>query len=84
LSGGPEPGVPDPRDDGPERGGTGGYLRFLHLGTQLAITLVLGVFGGRWLDGRWGTGPWLTVVGALAGIAVGMAVLIREVEGGRR
>ena len=69
-----------PDDGDRSRGGDGArsYLRYLHLGTQLAVTLLLGVFGGRWLDGRWGTSPTWTVVGSVLGIGLGMAVVIRE------
>jgi len=72
-------------DPGPEEGNRGGgpdrlrtYLRFLHLGTQMAMLLVLGVFGGVWLDGRLGSRPAFTVVGSVLGIGLGMAVVIRE------
>lgn len=65
-------------------GGYGPYLRYLHLGTQMAVVLLLGVFGGRWLDGEWGSSPAFTVVGSLLGIGLGMAVVIREVGRNRR
>ena len=78
MKGDPGPGGGG-RRGGPE--GLGAYLRFLHLGTQMAILLVLGVFGGLWLDGRMGSSPTFTVIGAVGGIAVGMAVVIRAVGG---
>lgn len=68
---------------GKEPDGLQGYLRFLHLGWQIVLTLLLGVFGGRWLDGRLGTTPVLTVAGAVLGIGLGMAVVIREVDRSR-
>lgn len=69
-----------PGEEGRGRGPEGlqGYLRYLHLGWQMALTMVLGVFGGIWLDGRLGTGPILTVVGSVLGIGLGMAIVIRE------
>lgn len=70
------------RPDGGDRNrgddGARAYLRYIHLGTQLVVTLLLGLFGGQWLDGRWGTSPALTVVGCVLGIGLGMAVVIRE------
>ena len=54
------------------------YLRFVTLGTQLAVTIVLGVLGGIWLDGRWGTSPVFSIVGSVLGIGLGMGVVIRE------
>ncbi len=38
--------------------------------------LLLG-FGGRWLDARFGSGPWLTTIGLLVGVVVGMYELAR-------
>ncbi len=38
--------------------------------------LLLGL-GGWWLDGRFGTSPWLTTIGLLAGVVVGMYELAR-------
>jgi F0F1-type ATP synthase assembly protein I len=38
--------------------------------------LLLGL-GGRWLDARFGTGPWLTTIGLFAGVVVGMYELAR-------
>ncbi len=47
------------------------------LGIQLAAAMV--AFGGLgwWLDGKWGTGPWLMVSGLLLGAIGGMIKLIR-------
>jgi ATP synthase protein I len=70
---------PDDGEGNSGRNGPRGYLRYFHLGTQMAVTIVLGVFGGMWLDGRWGTSPILTVVGSVLGIGLGMGVVIREV-----
>jgi len=38
--------------------------------------LLLGL-GGWWLDGRFGTSPWLTTIGLLTGVVVGMYELAR-------
>lgn len=45
----------------------------------LAAAVALGVFGGQWLDKRFGTEPWLTVVGALLGTAAGFREMFRLV-----
>ena len=66
------------------RGGERSYLRFIHLGTQMAILLIGGVFGGLWLDGKSGSSPAFTLVGAVLGIGLGLAVVIREVGGPER
>jgi ATP synthase protein I len=46
------------------------------VGLEMAIAIAIGFFGGRWLDGKLGTGPVLQWVGLAFGIAAaGMAVL---------
>ncbi len=72
------------RGPGRGKGGERAYFRFLHLGTQLALLVVLGVLGGQWLDRRFGLDPMLTLAGALSGIGLGLAVVIREASGTRR
>ncbi len=51
------------------------------LGLVMAATAVAGAWLGYYLDGRWGTGPWLTLAGTLVGVAAGfvevMSVLRR-------
>lgn len=75
----------DPGDEGRgrRRDGLRSYLRFLHLGTQLALTILLGVFGGIWLDGKLGTEPIATVLGSLVGIGIGLGIVIRGTGTGR-
>ena len=51
--------------------------RYLHLGWQLAITILVFTLGGWWLDGRLGIAPWATLVGATLGISAGLFVFIR-------
>lgn len=76
MKGGSDP------EEGGRRGGSeglGAYLRYLPLGTQMAIIMVIGVFGGLWLDGKLNASPAFTVVGAVLGIGLGIAVVVREV-----
>jgi F0F1-type ATP synthase assembly protein I len=54
-------------------------LQLAGLGIELVAPLLAGLFGGRWLDGRLGTRPWLVLVGAVAGAAVGMLNFYRRV-----
>ncbi len=79
-----------PGDGGEDRGKDGGpegyraYLRFVHLGTQIALTIVLGVFGGLWLDRTVESSPVFTVAGSLLGIVFGLGAVILEVGKGKR
>ncbi len=47
-------------------------LQHAYSGTQLAVSVLLGLYAGYWLDGRWGTSPWLTLLGAALGLAAGL------------
>ncbi len=40
--------------------------------TTIGLEFALPPLLGAWGDGRWKTGPWLTVVGAVLGFAAGM------------
>jgi F0F1-type ATP synthase assembly protein I len=55
------------------------WLRYSHLGLQFCLTFLLLVGAGVWADRRLGTGPWLTVVGAAAGMAAATYLLVRQV-----
>lgn len=45
------------------------------LGLEIVACLLFGYFGGRWIDGELGSGPWLSVVGFLFGCgAAGKAI----------
>lgn len=47
-------------------------------GTQLALTLLIGIFVGYKLDARWNTSPWLTLGFAVLGIVLGMFNFLRR------
>jgi hypothetical protein len=52
-------------------------LRWSAAGLEFALAVVLFFLGGRALDAKVGSGPWLSVAGALLGVAVGTYLLIR-------
>jgi F0F1-type ATP synthase assembly protein I len=52
-------------------------------GLEFAGAILVGLFGGQWLDRRLGTGPWLVVVGVFVGAAAGFVSLYRALTGGR-
>ena len=52
---------------------------YLGLGIQLAATIVICFFIGRWLDQVLNTTPWLMVLGAFIGAAAGLYNFIRIV-----
>lgn len=55
------------------------YLNFaFSFGVTMAASIFLGYFGGRWLDARLGTHPYLMLAGILLGVAVAFYSLIQE------
>lgn len=45
-------------------------LRFIGVGWFVGISIFLGVWGGLWLDDKFGTSPILVIVGLLLGLFV--------------
>jgi F0F1-type ATP synthase assembly protein I len=59
-------------------------FRFVGLGFEIAAPLMLGLFGGQWLDRRFGTAPWLLFAGVFSGAAAaGFSLYRRLVAPGR-
>lgn len=51
--------------------------RYSGFGLTWALSVLLFLMLGYWLDGRWGTLPWLTIAGAFIGAAGGFVSLVR-------
>ena len=51
---------------------------YLGLGVEFAASVLLCLFGGRWLDGKLGTEPAFMLVGVLLGTAAGFYSFIRK------
>jgi F0F1-type ATP synthase assembly protein I len=47
------------------------WASFLSMGLQLALSVIVFFFLGRWLDGALDTSPWLMIAGLLFGIVGG-------------
>jgi len=54
------------------------------LGLELVAGIALGLFGGQWLDKRFGTGPWFTLIGLAYGIAAGARAIYRALKKANR
>ncbi len=67
-------------DKSPTRAGMSRTLGLATLGITMAASVGIGAGIGVWLDGRWGTEPWLTVIGVLLGSAAGFLELWRTVQ----
>lgn len=51
--------------------------RYTGFGLSWALSVLLFLLIGYWLDGRWGTLPWLTILGAFVGATGGFLSLYR-------
>ncbi len=62
-----------------ERKTRAGYkaLRHSSLGIELAVSVVIGLLGGMWVDSKLGTEPWLMVLGLLLGLTAGIRSIVR-------
>lgn len=55
----------------------GGSSAMMGVGFQFVILVLVFLFGGQWLDGKLGTGPWLMIAGLMVGGALGFWSLLR-------
>lgn len=54
------------------------------LGLELALSVLVGLLGGQWLDRQIGTGPWLTLLGFGFGVMAGFRSLWRALQRANR
>lgn len=47
------------------------------VGLEIAVAIAIGYLGGRWLDHRFGTTPWLTAVGFFSGVGAAVKAIVR-------
>ena len=55
-----------------------GWVRYSGIGLELAGATAGLALVGYWVDGRFGTRPWGTVIGVVIGIVGGLYNLVRE------
>jgi ATP synthase protein I len=48
--------------------------------SQLVGSILIGIFGGQWLDRQFGTFPLFLVIGLLLGLGTGVYAMIRLVQ----
>ncbi|MDO8805623.1 MAG: AtpZ/AtpI family protein [Elusimicrobiota bacterium] len=54
------------------------YWSYAQIGLELAAGVLLGLWGGYWLDKKLGSIPWFTLGGAVSGLAVGSYLVALE------
>lgn len=50
------------------------------VGIELAVSVMIGLFFGRWLDGRIGTAPWMMILFLCLGFTAGLRSIYRFVR----
>ncbi|HVJ17866.1 MAG TPA: AtpZ/AtpI family protein [Polyangiaceae bacterium] len=50
------------------------------VGLEIALSVTVGLLGGQWLDKKFGTSPWLTIIGLAYGIAAAVRALYRALK----
>lgn len=53
------------------------WLNASVVGIQFPVAIGLGYLWGKWMDGLFGTEPWLTIIFSVFGIAAGFVNLFR-------
>lgn len=54
------------------------------VGIEIAVAIFIGYLGGRFLDRKLGTDPWISYAGLLAGIGAAIKALVRVTRDYRR
>jgi F0F1-type ATP synthase assembly protein I len=50
-----------------ERQSDGSAMKYAGVGLQFAVSILLFLYAGQWLDRRFGTAPWLMMLGVFVG-----------------
>jgi ATP synthase protein I len=53
------------------------FARVGAVGIELALSTVIGMLGGQWLDRKLSTAPYLTLVGLVLGVIAGFRSLLQ-------
>ena len=53
------------------------WLNASIVGIQFPVAMAMGYYWGKWMDGVFGTEPWLTIIFSILGIIAGFVNLFR-------
>jgi F0F1-type ATP synthase assembly protein I len=76
--------VPKPKPDPEEkrreelRRGTQNYMKYSGMAFQMIAILLAFILGGRYLDGKFGTEPYLLLVGCFLGIGLALYLPLKD------
>jgi ATP synthase protein I len=54
------------------------------VGLEFGLSVLFGLLGGQWLDKKFGSSPWLALVGLGFGMAAGVRTLLRALKAAQR
>jgi ATP synthase protein I len=75
----PLPPLPGRKND-PGVAGYGKAYEVIAAAIQLAAAVILMLLLGQWLDGKFGTAPWLMLAGLAVGFAAGFYSFLRSIQ----
>lgn len=58
----------------------GDHFIIAGLGVQFTLVMCIGFFGGRWLDRRFDTGPWLLLLCCCLAFALAVYLLVKSAK----
>lgn len=70
----------DYRPDESDKAQSMKWFALAGLGVEFAVSVAGGCLLGWYLDGRWGTSPWLLITGAALGFGLGLYSMIKAVK----
>lgn len=54
------------------------------VGLEVVLSVAVGLFGGAWLDAKFDTRPWLTIIGLVYGLAAASRAIYRALKTANR
>lgn len=73
-----------PKDRQPGRDSAVSGVEFAGIGIQFALTILIFVFAGVWLDRRLGSSPWFVIIGVFVGASAGFFSMYRQMMSAQR
>lgn len=52
-------------------------MRYISLGSEIAVGLCVPILAGYWIDSSFQTLPWFTLSGIVLGIVIMIAIMVR-------
>ena len=69
----------DSNKEAKEKGGVKAIVSYMDLGLRFAISILIGIGGGYWLDTKFQTLPLFLIIGLLIGATSGFLTIYRAV-----